>query len=478
VLTSRDIPDEVAQSILGTAYANYVSKLTTYDAVVRGSAFSLPAGTVDYAVAGQIQREYLSVNADRNSQAETFNWDSATTVNPFANSREVKSVVLQAAFPLVAPEQNVPFVRSLTFDAAVRHSRYSDTDDPTVPKYTIRWQPFDDQLTIRSTYSESFKAPTLYELFGPVDIGFTSTISLARYSSAGAALGTTASGQANYRSGSNTGLQPATSDNFTAGFVWSPKALKGFTLTADYFRINQYDVVSSIGAATILSSVEQLGAASPYAKFVRIGTYGDNRGFDSGAAVTAPGQVSAAGLDNVFVTDQSINIGGYKMDGVDLNARYTWEWAGVGRFEAATSAAIYNHVKIRTLFDTPYEEYSNTVTGNFGQYPDWRTYTTLSFKRGGFAAGLGHTFIPSLYDPSGTTAEDHHVESYTAWDLNASYAFGPRWKYLSGLKVSLGVNNVLNEFGPRSPSNSQSNVDIGTYGAVGRLIYGEFSLKF
>lgn len=478
VLTSRDISDAVAESILGTAYANYVSKLTTFDAVVRGQAFELPAGPVDFAVAVQVQKEQLAVNADRNSQAATFNWDSATTINPFANSRKVESGVLQAAFPLVSAAQNLPFAHSLVFDAAVRYSKYSDTDDPTVPKYTLRWQPFDDQLTLRSTYSQSFKAPTLYDLFGPVDIGFTSSYTYARYDSAGNALGSTVSGQANYRSGSNSALKPSESDNFTAGFVWAPKAIQGLSVTADYFRIAQYDVVSSIGAYTILESVERLGAASPYAQFVRLGTYGDNRGFDAGTAITAPGQVSAAGLDNVFVTDQSINIGGYKMDGVDLGVRYTWEWAGVGRFEAATNAAIYNHVKIRTLFDTPYEEYSNTVTGNFGQYPDWRTYTTLSYQRGDLTATLGHTFIPSLYDPSGSTAEDRYVECYNSWDINASYAFGPRSKFLNGLKLTLGVNNVLNEFGPRSPSNTQSNVDISTYGAVGRLIYGEFSIKF
>jgi len=477
-LTSRDIDPAVAQTILGTAYADYLSKLTVYDVVLRGRAFTLPAGDVNFALAGQLQREYLSVSADRNSQAESFNWDSATTINPFSGGRDVKSVVMQVGIPLIAPEQAVPFAHSLTADLAVRHSRYSDTDDPTVPKYTLRWQPFDDQLTLRSTFSESFKAPTLNNLFGPIDIGFTSTLSVARYDSSGNALGTSVSGQANYRSGSNPSLRPETSQNFTAGFVYSPKAVKGLTLTADYFKINQYEVVSSIGSSTILSSVERLGAASPYAKFVRIGTYGDNSGFDSGTVVTAPGQISAAGLDNVFVTDQLVNIGGYKLDGVDLGVKYSWDWAGVGRFDASTTAAIYNHVKIRTLADTPYEEYSNQVTGNFGQYPDWRTYTTLTYTRGAYNATVAHTYIPSLYDSAGTTAEDHYVESYAQFDVNTSYAFGPRWGLLNGLKLTLGVDNVLNEFGPRSPSNTQSNVDISTYGAIGRKFYAEFSLKF
>ena len=62
---------------------------------------------------------------------------------------------------------------TLSFDGAVRHEIYSDTDDPTVPKISLRWLPFNDEFAIRSTFSKSFSAPQLYSLFGPTSSGST-----------------------------------------------------------------------------------------------------------------------------------------------------------------------------------------------------------------------------------------------------------------------------------------------------------------
>src|SRR5207237_1020217 len=35
-----------------------------------------------------------------------------------------------------------------------------------VPKVGLRWQPFDEQLTLRATWGEGFREPSLEELFG------------------------------------------------------------------------------------------------------------------------------------------------------------------------------------------------------------------------------------------------------------------------------------------------------------------------
>ena len=37
----------------------------------------------------------------------------------------------------------------------------------TVPKIGVRWQPLDRTLTVRSTFSEGFREPSLYELYSP-----------------------------------------------------------------------------------------------------------------------------------------------------------------------------------------------------------------------------------------------------------------------------------------------------------------------
>jgi iron complex outermembrane receptor protein len=50
---------------------------------------------------------------------------------------------------------------------------------------------------------------------------------------------------------------------------------------------------------------------------------------------------------------------------------------------------------------------------------------------------------------------------------------------MSGAKVSVGMNNVFNKFGPLDPTIfSDSNVDTATYGAMGRFIYIDVKFKF
>ena len=61
----------------------------------------------------------------------------------------------------------------------------------------------------------------------------------------------------------------------------------------------------------------------------------------------------------------------------------------------------------------------------------------------------------------------------------ASYTFTGRNKWMSGAKLSVGVNNVFNRFGPKDPTIfTDSNVDTATYGAMGRFIYIDLKYKF
>ncbi len=480
-LTARINSDAALQAVVGSAYVNYLSKLATYDVLVRGKLFELPAGNVNMAGSLQVQRESLSLNSDRNSNVNTFGWDSGVSITPSAMGRNVYSEVLELQVPLISKSMSVPVVNQLDFDGAVRHDDYSRVQKKsTVPKYSIRWQPFGDELVVRGTFSKSFAAPSLYSLYGPSSLGFTSVLTVPGYNSSGVATGVTASGQANSRGGSNLNLTPETSENTTAGFVYSPKKLKGFSIAIDYFRVNRYGVIySGIGATTILRDVEKLGAASLYASHVKIGPGGNSSAyFDTGNPITAPGQVTGAGLDHVYVNDQTINLGAVKVSGADMNIKYTFNVEKVGKFTINNTLTAYRHWSIRSLPTNGFTEYSNYVSGNFNTIPDWRTYTTFGYTRGKFSAQIAHTYVPSLYDYSGVEGVNTHVNDYTQYDLQAAYIFGSEVKYLTGLTVTLGMDDVFNKFGPTSPSNTDAHIDTGLYGALGRRIYGSFSYKF
>ncbi|MBA4137759.1 MAG: hypothetical protein C0518_10625 [Opitutus sp.] len=474
----QQAPGAVAASAMfGTALGQAVSELTTYDARVSGKIFDLPAGEVGFATGVEIRSEVLTQTADRNSQGATFAWDSATTLDPFSADRDVSAWFGNVRVPLLGDNSGNGML--LEIEAALRYEKYSDTDDPSVPKYSLRYLPFNDELAFRATYSESFAAPTLFQLFGPGGIGFTTSLSLDRFGG-----GAPITGQANARSGANPGLRPATSENYTLGFVWSPKTFKGFSMSVDYFSVDQEDLISTIGSPTILQDVELLGTASPYAGFVRLGSAPSLglAGFN-GAPITAAGQIGNRAIDTVYVTDTLVNIAGQRLAGLDIKFDYTWNSDSLGRFDANLAAIWWNYYKATTLPGTAEFDTVGQATNFNGTIPDYQTYTSVRWSRGAWRAGLGWQFIPSVndvnwYDATDSTA-DESVEAFHSVDLDVGFSFGSDWGMLNGLTVRVGANNVLNEMPPAAKGTfTDANADTATYGAVGRFIYLEAKYNF
>src|SRR5438132_13788779 len=52
--------------------------------------------------------------------------------------------------------------------AGVRYEEWLNNDtNAAVPKFGVRWQPFDESLTLRSTWGEGFLEPSMVQLYGP-----------------------------------------------------------------------------------------------------------------------------------------------------------------------------------------------------------------------------------------------------------------------------------------------------------------------
>src|SRR6185369_11449117 len=221
------------------------------------------------AARAEQRREALSATADPNSQIDPvtglLGWNGATTLYPFDANRNIGAIAAEVRIPVA---KDHPGLHLLEVSGAVRHEFYSDTENPTVPKVTARWLPMNDEFALRGTYGKSFSAPNLFELFGPVSIGFTDPFTLTK--SGG---GTIANLQTNSESGSNPALKPSHAENYTVGFVYSPRAVKGLSLSVDYFKIRQTDLVSTIGTTTILQDVETNGPASQCADHVPFGSF-------------------------------------------------------------------------------------------------------------------------------------------------------------------------------------------------------------
>ncbi|MBL9187690.1 MAG: TonB-dependent receptor [Opitutaceae bacterium] len=478
---ARNQAPGVIEGMLGTQVRDFFSTLRQLDVQAAGTVFRLPAGDVKLGVGAGFVWEELDFTNDRNDQ--TGNWLQATPRQPFNARQNVDGFYAEVRVPIFSERSSVPFFRTLEASIAGRYDKYSTTSDPTTPKYSIRWLPFNDELMLRATYSESFVAPTLYQLYGPLSQGFTASINIPRYNSAGQPLGTN-SGQRQYRqqTGSNRNLNPSESRNWTAGVVWSPKVIKGLSISADWFNIDERDLISTIPAITIVTDVERRGPASPFASLVRQGTsVAGELYFGTGAAITAPGQVTGGASDAIWLTTTNVNVTGYNQDGMDVKVTYdlpTQNWGKVRGTVMGTYIRNYYVQDLPTVAPRGYQDgFYQRGTNSNGVFPRYRLNNRLDWTFKNIGAGIGHTYIPSLDDLGSIPSV--RVRKYHKFDVQASYAFGPNsHRWLKGLSATVGVNNVFNKFPPRIPSEGNQSHDINAYDPIGRLVYVQAKYKF
>ena len=142
------------------------SKLATLDLnIYTTSLFSLPAGGVSLAFGGQFRREAIEQNPDQLLIENDLLGNSGTPFN-VAVGRKAYAVYAETIIPVVSSVNPIPGVRALEFTAAARYEAFlNNNTNVLVPKVGVRWQPFDESLTVRATWGEGFQQPSLLELF-------------------------------------------------------------------------------------------------------------------------------------------------------------------------------------------------------------------------------------------------------------------------------------------------------------------------
>jgi iron complex outermembrane receptor protein len=372
--------------------------------------------------------------------------------------------------PVTSPQNKIPGLYLLTLDGAWRHEEYSDGNKTSVPKVSLRYLPFDDQLAFRATYAKSFTAPTLYDLYGPSASGFTAGLGgLNVYNSSGVATGAKFAPLQGYQiNGFNSLLTPSHAKSKTFGVIYSPKYAKGLEITVDYYDIKQTDLIGSPGGTTtMVQSVEALGAASPFSQYVTLNDFG----FNGGAHVTGPGQLSPD-PSRIYVIQNLVNIASQKQHGWDLNVRYTLPWQTYGRFVVNTEWAILKQFLLISGPTDPGTDYSGY--DDYGTLPKARSYTTVDWDYQGYGATLGYTHINHVDNYLGDW-----IHPYNTLDLQFRLNLGKFDSHLNGISMNIGVNNLTNQSPPLDRDNYASPpFDGSAYSFFGRIYYMDLRIKF
>ncbi len=173
-------------------------------------------------------------------------------------------------------------------------------------RFLVRWQPIDPKyigaLTLRGSYTEAFHAPTLGEL---------TPASTQNFPIVADPFSPLTQPQIEERIIGNPNLHPEVAYEWTYGAVYSPKWVKGLTLSADWWHIDMRDIVATLGAQTLIleNPPGPAGGPNQNGPFV---FRGDPQVVNG---VLVPGEVS-------LVIDPSDNLSGAVFEGLDYEAIY------------------------------------------------------------------------------------------------------------------------------------------------------------
>ncbi|HEX8534066.1 MAG TPA: TonB-dependent receptor [Allosphingosinicella sp.] len=447
--------------------------------------FSLPGGDVGFAAGVEVRRE--TYEDDRDPRLDgTITYTDSVTKRVFGTDilgaspapdvkakRTIASAFLEFAVPIVSPEMNLPLMRSIDLQLAVRDEHYSDFGNVLKPKVAASWDLFEG-LRLRGSWSESFRAPNLPQFYSAgtqvsntrTDFGFCRITNLNAPCSGVSTL--------EVRSG-NKNLRPEESTNISAGIVLQPPRVPRLVITADYWEIKQRGVIGIQGAQNqILYDLLLRRSGSSNPNVVRL--------------PPATGQ-TVGQLD--FVQDNYFNLQPRKIRGIDLELSYRLPDTPLGTFNIQLAGA-----HLLSFQQQPSDVQAELIAANAAGLlgpginiagansllrqngnPRWRATANLTWRSGPVRAGVLVNYVSSVEDtgPTPVNGEQFQVDSWTTVNAYAEYNFRDEG-LLGGTRFRVGARNIFDKDPPLYSSNFGF---LGSlHNAIGRFGYFELSKKF
>lgn len=404
--------------------------------------FKLPAGGVGLAFGGDFRREQLK-------QTPT-GFGLAGDVIGFAPSAVTRA---QRKIGGLFVETRFPIFSSLEVGASARHEKfYTSGRDVTVPKVSLRWQPVARQLTLRSSYSEGFREPSLYELYSS-PISVLSAISDPRDFFVEPEQPITLRG--------NRRLEAEKSDYFNGGFVWSPtrSGLKGLTLGADFWAVTRDGTVRANPQNTVFRAFGLSGAPLP----------GESVLFSSSGSISV--------VNALFY-----NVGRTVVEGWDFSGGYQLPTDSLGRWELSTvwtlmtrfDQAVVQGVPLRSVLGA-----DSTGVAADG-YLKLKGRVNLNWAYKGFGVYAGGTYTDG-FDDTDRSGNAYHVGDRFIIDTQVSYAFRATAKpAMRDTRINVGVRNLADWDPPQAYGGGGNTTGYpgGLYTAEGRFWYVSVKRKF
>lgn len=427
------------------------SALDLWDAEISGDLFELSTGMVGSAVYAEVRKEKFNTLNDAASSTLDDILGYVKLAEPTKSRRTVGSVAAELRVPLLKPA-SISVACKLDLHLAARFEDFSDGYDSGIKPYAgLRYEPIRG-LLLRGSYSQTFRAPTLPQLFGGETLLLPNGLpDLRRPLQLTGDLFDGAATQRRVRQSGNTNLTPETADVYQYGFVWDLpfQVVKGLSIGASLYHIDQKDVIAAtsityirnneVGGGTDLLVIRDPGTESYTNKTsasidVLSGPNGATTPVAPGQTVQVPGRI-------LWIHNAVSNLAKQKVEGYDFEVTYRKKSAGYGHVRSrntATYLAYYGYAA------TPAAALANQAGTD--TFPRVRLQSSLDWDYRAYAAGMQFNYTSGYGDlvRNGFEVDSYStLGGYLAWTANANLGY-----WMRNIRFTIGVDNLLDRDPP------------------------------
>ena len=499
------------------AVSDSYSQEKVWHAGVNGGLFELPAGTVQLAAGADYRQEHATTVVD-----PLLNIDPATGTctlgsqcgSSLAGGYNVKEVYAESFIPVLS---NLPGVKSLNVTIGDRYSRFSTFGSTNDFKFALEYKPIDD-LLLRGTMSQVFRAPNIGELYGapassaprissdpctgytgsPVDPACVNVPTNGTFVNNNVATGTQLNAITSGSLYAGFPIKPEQGKSFDLGAVYSPSWAPGLSATVDVWHLYLNNDITSVNAQEVLNLCA--AGQTEYCPMIT-----------RAASGTSQGQI-------ISILQPTANLGTLSTGGVDFSLNYKLPQFAFGQFNVglqSTYLKYYNQdTAPGTVGDVTFHDAGHFLSyGSAPEascpgagtclFPRWRAQAFLDWQLGNWSASWRLRYIGRFQMGSQSPTQDVHPDGSCYWQgkpnpaggVYACTIQGAVYKYGATVyndvsfgynieplntRIDFGVNNAFDKQPPVMYANNTLNADTdpSDFDLMGRYFWARVTVKF
>jgi outer membrane receptor protein involved in Fe transport len=476
---------------------------------LNGGLFELPAGTMQLAIGASYRKEYTHSNVDTSLLINPATGQCALGSqcgSPLQGGYNVKEVYAELFVPIL---KDIPFVHALNLTIGDRYSKYNNFGNTNNGKIALEWRPIED-LLLRGTVSEVFRAPTVADLYAagasdapklshdpcdhytggnnpacvnvPTDGSFVNQNVAQQVQLNAVASGSVLAGFP---------LGPELGKSFDWGIVYDPHFIDGLSLSADLWRLYLNNTIVGVGAQSVIDLCAA-GQTAYCALFTRTAS-GPNQGQIS--TINEPtgnlGRVDVRGVD--FALNYRLPEFSFGRFNIGFNATYLQQY-DVATAPGTDANTVYHYAGHFMGFGSSQAAACSGSGGGVCLFPRWRAQSSVNWQLGSFDASWRMRYVgrfrmgspaPSQdVFPAGTCYYGDYCSIHGLYyDYGATVYNDIQFGYnleAWNTRFDIGVNNVGDKQPPFLYANNtlNANTDPSDFDLLGRYYWGRVTVKF